>query len=96
MSRLQEDFLMGAIAGAFAAAATTPLDVIKTQMMCTAASRPSMRLAARDLFRQGGPGPFFRWARGSGFRVHLSKLAATQVPGPPLPAYSCRHSALML
>ena len=51
---------MGAVAGAFAAAATTPLDVIKTQMMCTAASRPSMRLAARHLFRQGGPGPFFR------------------------------------
>ena len=56
----QEDFAMGAIAGAFAAAATTPLDVIKTQMMCTAASRPSMRVAARGLFQQGGLGPFFR------------------------------------
>ena len=51
---------MGAVAGAFAAAATTPLDVIKTQMMCTAASRPSMRLAARSLFQQGGVSPFFR------------------------------------
>lgn len=37
---------MGAVSGAFAAAATTPLDVIKTSMMCTAASRPTMRSAA--------------------------------------------------
>lgn len=37
---------MGAVAGAFAAAATTPLDVIKTTMMCTAASRPTMSGAA--------------------------------------------------
>ena len=28
---------MGAVSGAFAAAATTPLDVIKTSMMCSAA-----------------------------------------------------------
>lgn len=42
---LQEDFCMGAVAGAFAAAATTPLDVIKTSMMCTAASRPTMTSA---------------------------------------------------
>ena len=37
---------MGAVSGAFAAAATTPLDVIKTSMMCSAASRPTMRSAA--------------------------------------------------
>ncbi len=43
---LQEDFCMGAVSGAFAAAATTPLDVIKTTMMCSAASRPTMTSAA--------------------------------------------------
>ena len=51
---------MGMVAGAFAAAATTPLDVIKTQMMCTAASRPSMRSSSASLFAQGGLQPFFR------------------------------------
>lgn len=56
----QEDFTMGAIAGAAAAAATTPLDVIKTNMMCTAASRPSMASAARAVMAQGGYNAFFR------------------------------------
>ncbi len=51
---------MGAAAGAFAAAATTPLDVIKTNMMCTAASRPTMTSAARAVMAQGGPRHFFR------------------------------------
>ncbi len=37
-----EDFAMGAVSGAVAAAATTPLDVIKTNMMCNAGARPSM------------------------------------------------------
>ena len=37
-----EDFAIGAFSGAFAAAATTPLDVIKTNMMCNASTRPSM------------------------------------------------------
>ncbi len=50
----QEDFAMGAVAGALAAAATTPLDVIKTRMMCTAASRPTMAVAARAVYAQGG------------------------------------------
>lgn len=45
----QEDFAMGAVAGAAAAAATTPLDVIKTNMMCNAASRPSMAAAIRHV-----------------------------------------------
>ena len=53
---------MGATAGAFAAAATTPLDVIKTNMMCAAASRPTMASAARAVLRQGGPSHFFRCA----------------------------------
>jgi solute carrier family 25 S-adenosylmethionine transporter 26 len=61
----QEDFAMGAAAGAFAAAATTPLDVIKTNMMCTAASRPTMASSARSVLAQGGPRYFFR-------RVHPS------------------------
>ena len=43
---------MGAVSGAFAAAATTPLDVIKTRMMCTAATRPSMRSAAAKVWAQ--------------------------------------------
>lgn len=51
---------MGAVSGAFAAAATTPLDVIKTTMMCTAASRPSMASASRAILAQGGPKYFFR------------------------------------
>ena len=51
---------MGATAGAFAAAATTPLDVIKTNMMCTAASRPTMMSSARAVLAQGGPVHFFR------------------------------------
>ncbi len=55
---------MGACAGAFAAAATTPLDVIKTNMMCTAASRPTMMSASRAVLAQGGPKYFFRYCSG--------------------------------
>jgi solute carrier family 25 (mitochondrial S-adenosylmethionine transporter), member 26 len=54
-----EDFAMGAAAGAVAAAATTPLDVVKTNMMCSAASRPSMAAAARDVLARSGPGGLF-------------------------------------
>lgn len=54
-----EDFSMGAVAGAVAAAATTPLDVIKTRMMCAAASRPTMSAAARAVLAQSGPSGFF-------------------------------------
>lgn len=53
---------MGMVAGAFAAAATTPLDCIKTHMMCTAASRPSLRSSSAQIFQQGGLRPFFRSA----------------------------------
>ncbi len=56
----QEDFAMGAVAGSLAAAATTPLDVIKTNMMCSAASRPSMMAATRMVYSQGGMSAFFR------------------------------------
>jgi Mitochondrial carrier protein len=52
----QEDFCMGAVSGAFAAAATTPLDVIKTTMMCTAASRPTMTGAAVAAWKNVRPG----------------------------------------
>jgi hypothetical protein len=54
-----EDFAMGALAGAAAAAATTPLDVVKTRMMCAAASRPTMSGAAAAVLASGGPGAFF-------------------------------------
>lgn len=54
-----EDFAMGAIAGAFAAGMTTPLDVVKTNMMCEAAKRPSMLSATRDIYASGGPKAFF-------------------------------------
>jgi solute carrier family 25 S-adenosylmethionine transporter 26 len=55
-----EDFAMGLISGAFAAAATTPLDVIKTNMMVNAKSRPDMVKAAASVWKQGGPSAFFR------------------------------------
>eukprot|EP00884_Botryococcus_braunii_P009641 jgi/Botrbrau1/18679/Bobra.0386s0008.1 len=59
----QEDFIMGAISGAFAAACTTPLDVVKTQMMCSASKRPTMGAATRELWTAGGPRAFFPvWA----------------------------------
>lgn len=61
-----EDFAMGAFAGAVAAAATTPLDVIKTNMMCNAGARPTMLSAAREVHAQGGVAAF---ARGIGPRA---------------------------
>eukprot|EP00983_Pelagomonas_calceolata_P053289 1143240-Pelagomonas_calceolata.AAC.8 len=36
-----EDLIMGGSAGACAAATTTPLDVVKTRMMCSASQRPT-------------------------------------------------------
>lgn len=57
---MAEDFALGATSGAFAAAATTPLDVIKTNMMCTAASRPTMISSARSVYAEGGARAFVR------------------------------------
>jgi solute carrier family 25 S-adenosylmethionine transporter 26 len=56
-----EDLLMGGTAGAAAAAATTPLDVIKTRMMCSASSKPTIRGAVRGILADGqGARAFFR------------------------------------
>lgn len=58
---IAEDLAMGGFAGAAAAAATTPLDVIKTVMMCTASSRPTFFSAAKAIVSEGkGISPFFR------------------------------------
>lgn len=53
----QEDFLMGATAGAGAAAMTTPFDVIKTRM---AMNPVTMADAIRASLAEGGPRAFFR------------------------------------
>lgn len=60
-ANVMEDLVMGGFAGAAAAAATTPLDVVKTVMMCTASSRPTLLGAARSIMQEGkGLAPFFR------------------------------------
>lgn len=60
-ANIAEDLIMGGVAGAAAAAATTPLDVVKTVMMCTASSRPTLIGAAKSVTREGkGIKPFFR------------------------------------
>ena len=60
-ANIAEDLAMGGFAGAAAAAATTPLDVVKTIMMCSASSRPSITSAAKKIMSEGkGLGPFFR------------------------------------
>ena len=51
----QEDLLIGGIAGATSAAATTPWDVVKTRMMCSASVRPSVRGAIRGIVADGNP-----------------------------------------
>eukprot|EP00210_Caulerpa_lentillifera_P002181 g2095.t1 len=56
----QEDFIMGAVSGALAAACTTPVDVVKTNMMCQAASRPSMMTVAKHIMATQGPGGFLK------------------------------------
>ena len=57
---IQEDFVMGAMSGALAAACSTPLDVVKTNMMCAAASRPSMISVANQIVRTKGVRGFFQ------------------------------------
>lgn len=55
-----EDLIMGGTAGALAAAATTPLDVVKTRMMCAASSRPTVTSAVRSILAEGrGAAGFF-------------------------------------
>ena len=50
------DITMGLIAGAVAAGATTPLDVVKTRMMCNASARPSFAGAVAGVWRDSPPG----------------------------------------
>lgn len=50
------DISMGLIAGAVAAGATTPLDVVKTRMMCNASQRPSFTGAITGVWRDSPPG----------------------------------------
>jgi solute carrier family 25 S-adenosylmethionine transporter 26 len=55
-----DDLIMGGTAGALAAAATTPLDVLKTRMMCAAVSRPTLHGAFVSVLADGrGVAPFF-------------------------------------
>ena len=49
------DIVMGLIAGSVAAAATTPLDVVKTRMMCNASSRPSFGGAIMGVWQRLRP-----------------------------------------
>jgi solute carrier family 25 S-adenosylmethionine transporter 26 len=44
-----EELLMGGGSGALAAAATTPFDVVKTRMMCNAASRPKIWASTKEV-----------------------------------------------
>jgi solute carrier family 25 (mitochondrial S-adenosylmethionine transporter), member 26 len=50
------DISMGLIAGAVAAGATTPLDVVKTRMMCNASQRPSFAGAIIGVWQDSRPG----------------------------------------
>ena len=53
-THVSEDLAIGGAAGALAAAASTPLDVIKTRMMTSAASRPTMGYAVKKIIQDGG------------------------------------------
>ena len=53
-THVSEDLAIGGAAGALAAAASTPLDVIKTRMMTSAASRPTMGNAVQKIIQDGG------------------------------------------
>eukprot|EP00891_Asterochloris_glomerata_P002457 jgi/Astpho2/2457/Aster-08377 len=58
LASVGEDLCIGGLAGAAAAAATTPLDVVKTVMMCSASSRPTIISAGRKVFAEGGAKSF--------------------------------------
>lgn len=65
-AQVHEDLLMGGMAGAFAAAATTPVDVVKTRMMCSASSRPTIGQAVGEMLRERS---LRAWFRGVGPRA---------------------------
>lgn len=56
---IPEDLMFGGLAGAVSAGATTPWDVVKTRMMCSAAVRPTVRGAVRSIAAEGGVAAFF-------------------------------------
>lgn len=53
-----ESAIAGCISGAIAAAATTPLDVLKTRMMLATSKQP-LDKTARQIFTRSGPSAFF-------------------------------------
>ncbi|KAK6598880.1 mitochondrial carrier protein PET8 [Botrytis cinerea] len=53
-----ESGLMGSLAGAVAAAATTPLDVLKTRMMLEK-QKKSTKVLLKEIIAKGGPKAFF-------------------------------------
>ena len=55
----QEDLVFGYVAGTTSAAVTTPWDVVKTRMMCSASARPTIRGAVRSIAAQGSTKAFF-------------------------------------
>ena len=58
-SNQAQDAVIGGVAGACAAAATTPLDVIKTRMMVSASCRPSMMSSCSEILAERrGVAPF--------------------------------------
>ena len=68
-----ESAVFGSVAGAVAAAATTPLDVIKTRMMLSARGETIVSLFVRILHEKGpraffaGLGPRILWISAGGF-----------------------------
>ena len=79
------DIVMGLIAGSVAAAATTPLDVVKTRMMCNASSRPSFGGAIMGVWKDSPPG-----ARSRPNVLHRRS------PASDLQRYQLRHLLLLL
>ena len=50
--------MLGSVAGAVAAAVTTPLDVLKTRMMLAREKQPMVSML-RSIMRESGPRAFF-------------------------------------